>query len=263
MARKKAIANIVTAHQFVGERSTEQISGWIRVGIEHYIRQEGSLAGFTPVEPYFDSDLPLSEGLAAIYTEVDADGRSKLRNALALALDYLPVTVNTAPLIKEILYSARRLPAPEIFRCLPEKIRGMREPIGGSFEAASREVGGRTLFEVAFQIAVDMPVAGLVVLNELIASRNFDDSLSRLVAWGHLLADRTERQYGCFEHPHASVFAHPGLARRRHLPFARHVRQRRIRGIRPLQLRGPARRGDLPGAVRAESRALQARGRGS
>jgi hypothetical protein len=176
MTRKKPSENIVTARKYFDERSIKELSEWVRVGIEHYILQQGSLAGFTPIQQYFNSDLPISEGLAFIYAEVNAEGRSKLRNALALALDYLPVNEETAPFIKELLYAARRLPAPEIFSFLPKKIKSISSGL-----QADSHIDGRTLFEVAFQVVVDMPVAdSLDVLNELIGSRNFDDSLSLL-----------------------------------------------------------------------------------
>jgi len=170
-----------TAKGFLSERSQEQIADWVRIGLEHYVREAGGFGGFAPLEQYFDLDLPVAEGFAALDAVVDSAGKSKLRNAIAHTLDALPVNPETASIIKQVLYCARRISAPEIFRYLPKKMKGMSHSEGEFFQASSEEIGGRTLFDVAFQVTADMPVAGSEwVLKELIATVHFHFSQSAI-----------------------------------------------------------------------------------
>ena len=169
-----------TAEAFFMERSQPQITDWIRIGLEHYVREESSFSGFAPLEGYFPFDAPVSEGLAAINATLNSEGGSKLRNGLAQTLDYLPVTIETAPVIKEVLYCAKRVDASEIFRYLPA-MKGLSQSQGAFFEVSSKEIGGRTLFEVAFQVTADMPVEGSGwVLEELVATTLFHFSQAGL-----------------------------------------------------------------------------------
>ncbi|MHB8271276.1 hypothetical protein [Bradyrhizobium sp.] len=180
-SRPVTMAVASTAEAFFRERLQPQITDWIRIGLEHYVGKVGSFSGFAPLEGYFSFDAPVSEGLAAIKATLDSEGGSKLRNGLAQTLDHLPVTIETAAVIKEVLYCAKRVDASEIFRYLPAKMKGMSQSEGAFFEVSSKEIGGRNLFEVAFQITADMPVEGSGwVLEELVATSLFHFSQAGL-----------------------------------------------------------------------------------
>jgi hypothetical protein len=147
-ANSEAAEQANFARSFTRGQSREELSEWLRRGIEEHVRNDGSFRGFAPLEEFFHHDLPVSEGLASIHAKLEPIEQSKLRSALALILDRLHLSEETVATAKEIMYSARRLPAPEIFDCLPKKIKSLRDANGEVSDVASKDVGGRSLFDV-------------------------------------------------------------------------------------------------------------------
>lgn len=160
-----------------------EFENFLRTGLEGYFFEKQGAWAFSIAADWIAQAGSLPDGLNALYRSLQSKQRGEFRAAISNLLASLPENTDNVPLFEQLLVLAPMLPAPEILRVLPQKVRG--------FFGSNPDLFQSSLFTVA-RLAAPRSDATVECLHTLISSPQYTSGYAGIALLALCQADDTK-----------------------------------------------------------------------